>query len=62
MRNALSLGEDEKSWRLEEDLLLSRGDCRVETESSYIDATVEARLSAIAANMLGDERRNDDES
>ena len=62
VRTALSLGEDEKSWRLEEDLLLTRGDCRVETESSYIDASIESRLSAIAANMLGDERHSDDES
>ena len=62
VRSALSLGEDEKSWRLEEDLLLTRGDCRVETESSYIDASIEARLSAIAVNMLGDDRRGDDES
>lgn len=59
--NALSIGDDEKSYRFEEDLLLTRGDCRVETESSYIDATIEARLSAIAANMLGDERRHDGE-
>jgi flagellar assembly protein FliH len=58
VRNALSLGDDEKSYRLEEDLLLTRGDCRVETESSYIDASIEARLSAIAANMLGDERKH----
>jgi flagellar assembly protein FliH len=62
VRNALSLGEDEKSYRLEEDLLLIRGDCRVETESSYIDASIEARLSAIAANMLGDERKHDESS
>ncbi len=60
VRNALSLGEDEKSYRLEEDLLLTRGDCRVETESSYIDASIEARLSAIAVNMLGDERGQDE--
>ncbi|MEM6999053.1 MAG: flagellar assembly protein FliH [Pseudomonadota bacterium] len=59
VRNALSLGDDEKAYRLEEDLLLTRGDCRVETESSYIDASIEARLSAIAANMLGDERQPD---
>lgn len=59
VRNALSLGDDEKAYRLEEDLLLTRGDCRVETESSYIDASIEARLSAIAANMLGDERQQD---
>ncbi len=58
VRNALSLGDDEKSYRLEEDLLLIRGDCRVETESSYIDASIEARLSAVAANMLGDERKH----
>ena len=61
VRNALSLSDDEKTYRLEEDLLLTRGDCRVETESSYIDASVEARLSAIAANMLGDERETDQE-
>jgi flagellar assembly protein FliH len=60
VRNALSLGEDEKSYRLEEDLLLTRGDCRVETESSYIDASIEARLSAIAVNMIGDERKHDE--
>jgi flagellar assembly protein FliH len=62
VRTALSLGDDEKTYRFEEDLLLIRGDCRVETESSYIDASIEARLSAIAANMLGDERRNDEHS
>jgi flagellar assembly protein FliH len=60
VRNALSLGDDEKTYRFEEDLLLVRGDCRVETESSYIDASIEARLSAIAANMLGDDRRHDE--
>ncbi len=60
VRNALSLGEDDQSYRLEEDLLLIRGDCRVETESSFIDASTEARLSAIAANMLGDERKQDE--
>ncbi|GJM04242.1 MAG: hypothetical protein DHS20C09_02330 [marine bacterium B5-7] len=60
VRNALSVGEDEKSYRFEEDLLLTRGDCRVETESSNIDASIEARLSAIAINMLGDERQQDE--
>ena len=61
VRNALSLSDDEKTYKLEEDLLLTRGDCRVETESSYIDASVEARISAIAANMLGDERETEQE-
>jgi flagellar assembly protein FliH len=61
VRNALSVGEDEKSYRFEEDLLLTRGDCRVETESSNIDASIEARLSAIAVNMLGDDRQHDED-
>jgi len=61
VRNALSLSDDEKSYRLEEDLLLTRGDCRVETETSHIDASIEARLSAIAVNMLGDERKHEEE-
>lgn len=60
VRNALSVGDDEKSYRFEEDLLLIRGDCRVETESSNIDASIEARLSAIAIKMLGEERRHDE--
>ncbi len=58
VRDAFSLAEDDQSYRLEEDLLLTRGDCRVETESSFIDASIEARISAIAANMLGDERKH----
>lgn len=60
VRSALSVGEDETGYRFEEDLLLLRGDCRVETESSYIDASIEARISAIAANMLGAEHRRDE--
>lgn len=62
VRTALSVGEDEKTYRFEEDLLLLRGDCRVETDSSYIDASIEARISAIAANMLGGERRQNEEN
>ena len=62
VRQALSIGDEDRSWRIEEDLLLKRGDCRVETESSYIDSTIEGRLAAIAVNMLGDDRRQEDES
>ncbi len=59
VRNALSLNEEDKSWRIEDDLLMMRGDCRIETESSHIDASVDARLSAIAARLLGGERDTD---
>ena len=59
VRSALSLREAEHDWRIEEDLLMLRGDCRIETESSRIDASIDARLSAIAANLLGGERGTD---
>ena len=38
---------------------LNRGDCYVITESSQIDASIESRLNAIIANMLGGERDED---
>jgi flagellar assembly protein FliH len=59
VRDALGLDEDQKAWRLEPDPRISRGGCLVETESSFIDATVEARLSAAIARMLGGEREGD---
>ncbi|MEH6503438.1 MAG: flagellar assembly protein FliH [Cycloclasticus sp.] len=55
--SALSLGEaDETRWQVIEDPVLSRGGCRVVTDVSTIDATIENRLSAIIAQALGDER------
>lgn len=59
VRGALSIDEAGETWRIEPDPLTSRGGCRVETDSSVIDATVEARLSAIIAKMLGGERESD---
>ena len=59
VRSALNLGNDETSWSIEEDPTMTRGDCRVETESSHIDASVDARLSAISARLLGGERGTD---
>ncbi len=38
---------------------LNRGDCFVVTDSSQIDASIESRLNAIIANMLGGERDQD---
>ncbi len=56
---ALSIGEESRSWHLQPDPLITRGGCVVETESSRIDAQVEARISAIVAKMLGGEREGD---
>jgi len=59
VRNALAISDEEESWRLEPDPLISRGGCLVESQSSFIDATVEARLAAQISQMLGSERQSD---
>ena len=42
----------EETWRIVEDASLQPGGCRVETEHSRIDATVETRISQIMARLL----------
>jgi flagellar assembly protein FliH len=59
VRAALSVGDEAQRWRVMEDAMLARGDARVVTETSRVDATLEARLAAISAALLGGERQND---
>lgn len=59
MRSALALDEAGSRWRLQENPLMSRGGCRVTTETSSIDASVETRLAATIARLLGGERGED---
>ncbi|MGE0386494.1 MAG: flagellar assembly protein FliH [Gammaproteobacteria bacterium] len=59
VREVLSVDEDASGWRLQADPLITRGGCLVETATSFIDATVEARLNAIIARALGGERSTD---
>lgn len=61
IREALSLHEGEQSIRIVEDPVQSRGGCRVLTDTSQIDATVESRLNAVIANVLGGQRSTDGE-
>ncbi|MCD4530961.1 flagellar assembly protein FliH [Pseudomonas sp. C3-2018] len=42
----------EETWRIVEDASLLPGGCRVETEHSRIDATVETRISQVMAKLL----------
>lgn len=61
VRNALQLDdiEDQENWKLIEDPMISRGGCEVKSEKSVINATLENRLQALAASVLGGERLND---
>lgn len=59
LRQSLSLSGNHEHWKLIDDPTLTRGDCRVATDNSRIDATVESRLRAIVAQSLGGEREED---
>lgn len=49
------LGAAESHWQLLADPALSRGDCRLESERSRLDARVETRLAAVIDAVLGDD-------
>lgn len=61
IRSALSIdpNDDEQSWRLFEDPIITRGGCEIKTETSVINATLENRLSELAASVLGGNRERD---
>jgi len=59
IRQALSLQDDGQSLQIVEDPVQSPGGCRVYTDTSQIDATVESRLNAVIAKVLGGQRNSD---
>ena len=58
VREALPADTLERSLRLIDDLTISRGGVRLDTDVSHVDATVESRLASIAAQVFGDEREH----
>ena len=56
-KELMSLNDQEHAWIVIEDPSLTRGGCRVKSETSQIDATVETRLNAVIAEVLGEERQ-----
>lgn len=59
VRSMLNLDENPPPWRLQENPLITRGGCTVETDVSTVDATLEKRLAAVIAVLLGGERQED---
>jgi flagellar assembly protein FliH len=59
VRSVLVLDDMSPSWGLVEDPLITRGGCKVDTDVSHVDATVEHRLAAVIATLLGGEREHD---
>lgn len=52
-------GGEQREWKISEDPSLQRGGCKVSTEDSAIDATIESRIASIVAHILGGDRAND---
>lgn len=61
VRNALSIetSDEEHNWKLIEDPMITRGGCEINAPPSAINATLENRLSELAASVLGGEREQD---
>ena len=56
VREHLTAPAAERAWTIVEDPTLSRGGCVIHSQASRIDARLEARIAAVAASALGDER------
>lgn len=59
VRDAFALDDATADWTIVEEPLLTRGGCRVDTETSRIDASVEKRLGTVISSILGGEREDD---
>ena len=59
LQDALHGGEFEGRLKFVEDPLITRGGCKIDTDASRIDATLETRLAALAASVLVGERDGD---
>lgn len=58
VRDALTVSDNERAWSIVEDPLISRGGCRVSTDTSQIDASNETRLQSLIASIRGEERHS----
>jgi len=56
VREHLTVPTGDRAWTMVEDPTLSRGGCVIHSQSSRIDSRLEARIAAVAASALGDER------
>jgi flagellar assembly protein FliH len=59
VRKVLKLDDMSPAWTIVDDPLLTRGGCKIDTDVSHVDATVENRLAAAIASVFGGERARD---
>ncbi len=61
IREIYALGDNELGWQLVEDPVINRGGCKVVTETSQIDATLDSRLASLIAPLLAGARAVDEQ-
>ncbi|MCU7843115.1 MAG: flagellar assembly protein FliH [Candidatus Thiodiazotropha sp. (ex Monitilora ramsayi)] len=61
IREIYALGDTEVGWSLVEDPVINRGGCKVVTDTSQIDATLDSRLASLIAPLLAGARSVDDQ-
>ncbi|HIO53744.1 MAG TPA: flagellar assembly protein FliH [Chromatiales bacterium] len=61
VRELLEVHDTDLGWRIEEDPIVARGGLLVNTDSSFIDASVENRIASVASSLLGGDRSEDKE-
>lgn len=59
VRSVLALDDMSPAWTIVDDPLITRGGCKIDTDVSHVDASVENRLAAAIANVFGGERGRD---
>lgn len=59
VREAYTLGDHDQQWQIVEDPVIQRGGCRIQTDTSQIDATLDSRLNSLIAPLLAGERQQD---
>jgi flagellar assembly protein FliH len=56
VRERLASPSQDRAWTIVEDPVMTRGGCRVTTDTANIDARLESRMAAAISAVLGDER------
>jgi flagellar assembly protein FliH len=56
VRERLATPTSDRAWSVVEDPVMTRGGCRVTTDTACIDARLETRINAVAVAVLGEER------
>lgn len=59
LREMLQDSDHAQHWQIMDDPSLKQGDCQIHTDTSFVDASVDALISRLAADLLGGHRTSD---